>query len=245
MKILILAAGYGTRLQPLTKHWPKPLLLVKEKPIIEHIIERAQKIRQVNEIIIVTNNNHHHFFKNWQKDYNADKRITILNDKSTTEKNKLGAIGDIQFVIKRKKIREDMLVIGGDNLFSFDLQNFVNFARRKKSECCVGLHNLNPRYPVSRYGVVTLDEQGKVVDFKEKPKFSVSRLVSMCIYYLSKNNFKLIKKYLREKNCPDAAGDYIQWLCQKVPVRGYVLEGVWHDIGDIDSFYQAAVTFKD
>ncbi|MFH2144737.1 MAG: nucleotidyltransferase family protein [Candidatus Omnitrophota bacterium] len=246
MKILILAAGYGTRLHPLTKHWPKPLLLVKEKPIIAHIIERAQKIRQADEIIIVTNDRHYNFFKNWQKYYKANKRLTILNDKSTTEKNRLGAIGDIQFVIRKKGIKnEDLLVIGGDNLFSFNLGRFVKFARRRKNECCIGLYNLERRHVINRYGVVTLDKQGKVADFREKPKSSISRLVSMCIYYLPKNSLKLVATYLRGKSCPDTPGSYIKWLCKRFPVHGHVLSGVWCDIGDLDSFYNAAVTFKE
>ncbi len=244
MKILILAAGYATRLYPLTKHWPKPLLLVKEKPIIAHIIEKVDSIEDVDEIIIVSNDKFFHQFEDWAKNAGFKNKITVINDKTTSENDRLGAIGDINFAINEAKIKDDLMVIGGDNLFSFDLNKFSEFVEQKKAMCAVGLYDIKNPDMVSKYGVVTVDESKKIIGFQEKPKTSKSTLISMCVYFFSAKALKLFKQYIESKDCHDTSGDYIKWLCEKTEVWGYEFNGVWYDIGDIVTFYHASVTFN-
>jgi len=245
MKILILAAGYATRLYPLTKHWPKPLLVVKEKPIISHITQRVKNLPGTKEIIVVTNGNFIGHFKAWARDCGLGKRIVVLNDNTASEKDRLGAIGDIEFAMDNHAIDDDLLVIGGDNLFAFDLEEFIHFAQSKKSDCSVGLYDIKNPDLIRHYGVVTLNKKGQIVRFQEKPHKSKSLLISMCIYYFPRNSLGLIKQYLKSKSSRDAPGNYINWLHRKHKVWGYVLDGVWYDIGDIVTFYHATVTFKD
>ena len=245
MKILILAAGYATRLYPLTKHWPKPLLLVKEKPIIAHIIEKVDSIDAVNEIIIVSNDKFFPQFEDWAKNVKFKNKITVINDKTTSENDRLGAIGDINFAINYSNIKDDLMVIGGDNLFSFNLKKFSEFLKQKKAMCAVGVYDIKNPDMVSKYGVITLDKSKKIIDFHEKPKKSNSTLISMCVYFFRANALNLFKQYIESKDCHDTSGDYIKWLCKKTEVLGYEFKGIWYDIGDIVTFYHASITFKD
>ena len=245
MKTLILAAGYATRLYPLTKHWPKPLLSVKEKPIINHIIEKVDGLKENSEIIVITNEKFFYQFRDWAQNTQIKTKLTVLSDKSTSADDRLGAIGDINFAINEHKIDDDLLVIGGDNLFTFDLESFVKNSLKKRINAVVGLYDINDPAMVKNYGVVTLNHKNKIIDFKEKPKKSASTLISMCIYYFSKENLKLIKKYISRKDCHDTSGDYIKWLSNEINVFGYTFSGTWYDIGDIITFYHASVAFDD
>ncbi len=245
MKTLILAAGYATRLYPLTKHWPKPLLFVKEKPIINHIIEKVDGLKENSEIIVITNEKFFHQFNDWAQNTQIKTKLTVLSDKSTSADDRLGAIGDINFAINEYEIDDDLLVIGGDNLFAFDLESFVKNSRKKKLNAAVGLYDIKDPAMVKHYGVVTLDDNKKIIDFKEKPKKSASTLISMCIYYFSNKNLKLIKEYVSRKDCHDTSGDYIRWLSNEIDVFGHIFDGTWYDIGDIITFYHASVAFND
>ncbi|MFH1459255.1 MAG: nucleotidyltransferase family protein [Candidatus Omnitrophota bacterium] len=244
MKVLILAAGYATRMYPLTKHWPKPLLLVKEKPIISHIVDNIKCLKGLNEIIVISNDKFYQHFVDWAKQININTKISILNDLSTSEDNRLGAIGDIYFALENCVINDDLLIIGGDNLFSFDLKDFVKFSQEKKDGCSIGLYDIKDYSMVKNYGVVTINPLSKVIDFKEKPRKSASTLISMCIYYFSRKSFKYIKEYVMHKDSLDTSGDYIKWLAKKNIVWGVELKGTWYDIGDIISFYHANMTYN-
>jgi glucose-1-phosphate thymidylyltransferase len=245
MKILILAAGYATRLYPLTKHWPKPLLLVKEKPIISHTVARVEPLKGCNEILVVTNNKFFSYFQEWAAALACALPVTVLNDTTCSEDDRLGSIGDIHFVINHYPVDDDLLVIGGDNLFTFDMRGFVRFAKEKKEQVTVGLYDMQDPQQVHRYGVATLNKEKKIVCFQEKPKQSDSTLVSTCIYFLPRESLPRIKEYVAERDCHDTTGDYIKWLLVKSDVWGYEFKGEWYDIGDIITFYDASITYKD
>jgi glucose-1-phosphate thymidylyltransferase len=244
MKVLILAAGYATRLYPLTKHWPKPLLLVKEKPIISHIAEKVDNISGVDEIIVVTNNKFFHNFEDWAEKSSFKNKITVVNDRTRSADDRLGAIGDINFVLNELNIQDDLMVIGGDNLFSFDLKKFADFVRSIKTECAVGVYDIKDQNMVSNYGVVTVDKNNRITDFKEKPRQSRSTLISMCVYFFAKSGLKLFKQYVEQRDCHDTSGDYIKWLINKTEILAYEFGGIWYDIGDIVTFYHASLTYK-
>lgn len=234
MKALILAAGYATRLYPLTKDYPKPLLEVKGRPIISYIVEKLNAVESIDEIYIVTNNKFIRHFRRWVKTIRSVKKIVLVNDLTRNNQDRLGAIGDIHFVIKKQKLKESLLVVGGDNLFSGSLADFLNFIARKKDQAGLGVYRLKQKKDASRYGVVKLNKQMKVVSFAEKPAQPQSSLVAMCLYYLPKNYLNLIARYMKSsKNGKiDATGSYIAWLKEKVNVYGYVFRGEWFDIGD-------------
>ena len=244
MKALILAAGYAVRLYPLTKECPKPLLEIAHKSIIEYAIEQLSVIEEIDEIIIVTNSKFFPVFKKWLNKIRAKDKITLVDDLTKENSDRRGAIGDIHFVITQKNIRDDLLVIGGDNIFDGALKDFLSFAGKKHHHPAIGIYDINNRTKAAHYGVVKLDAQDKIVDFKEKPKKPQSTLIAMCLYYFPKTKLGLIKEYFGHcaKKC-DAAGFYIDWLRKKVAVYGFVFGGVWYDIGHLDSYNDANRVF--
>jgi len=234
VKALVLAAGYATRLYPLTKDYPKPLLAVKGRPIISYIVDKLEAVSDIEEIYIVTNNKFFLKFKKWLKLIKSTKKIILVNDLTKNNQDRLGAIGDINFVIKKQKIKDDLLVIGGDNLFSSSLQGFLSILEKRKENVNLGLYRLKQKSDASRYGVVKLDKQKKVISFEEKPQQPKSSLVAMCLYYMPKNYLSLVTRYIKSSKTGkvDATGSFIAWLKEEIDVYGYVFSGTWFDIGD-------------
>jgi len=233
MKALILAAGYATRLYPLTREYPKPLLEVNKKPIIDYIIKKLNAVKQINEIIVVTNNRFFANFVEWSKTAKTKKKLTLVNDLTKDNQSRLGALGDINFIVSKKRFTEDLLVIGGDNLFSQGLKGFLDFSLKKYPAPAVGLYKLKNKADASRYGVVKLERNGLISEFAEKPDKPASNLVAMCLYFIPRDSLGLVKQYMcstRKQN--DATGGYISWLKDKVQVYGFVFSGKWFDIGD-------------
>jgi glucose-1-phosphate thymidylyltransferase len=244
MKALILAAGYATRLYPLTKEYPKALLTVEHKPIIDYVVEKLNVAKEINEIIVVTNSKFFSRFKKWKLKQKGIKHISILDDLTTDNKNRRGAIGDIDFAIDKKNIREDLLVVGGDNLFDDCLDGFLGFVRMKNGSPVIGIHKLKDKSHADRFGVVRLNRQGRVIDFEEKPRNPKSTLVAMCLYYFPRKTLALVKEYLsRKAGRHDATGVYIDWLRDKLPVFGFVFGKRWYDIGDHKFYNQARESF--
>ena len=245
MKALLLAAGYATRLYPLTKEYPKSLLAVGSQPIINYIIDKLEAIDEIDEIIVVTNNKFFSIFKDWQRNLRTNKRVSIVNDLTKSNETRLGAVGDMNFVINRKRIKDDLLVIGGDNLFDGGLSDFIEFTQAFKNAPVVGVYDLPNRSDAKKYGVMKLDKKKRVVDFEEKPERPKSSLVGMCLYYFPKARLRLVKEYLKDKKkASDASGSYIDWLRKEVPVYGFVFRGKWFDIGDFKYLNEAHKAFK-
>jgi len=233
MKALILAAGYATRLYPLTRDYPKPLLEIKGRPIINYIVDKLEPVSAIDEIYIVTNSKFIQVFRRWAKTVKSSKKIILVDDLTKTNLDRLGSIGDMNFVITRKKIQDDLLVIGGDNLFSGSLNVFLNSIKRNARAVNIGLYRLKQKKDASHYGVARLDSRKKVTSFEEKPLHPQSRLVAMCLYFIPKNGLGLINEYIHgRRNKIDASGGYIAWLKDRAPVYGYVFSGFWFDIGD-------------
>ena len=240
MKALILAAGYATRLYPLTKEYPKPLLKLNKKPIIDYILENLEAIEQIDEIIVVTNSKFISHFRRWAKKKKIQKRLSLVDDLTRRLKDRLGAIGDMRFAIDKKCINDDLLVIGGDNLFDSDLRKFLTFSKSHKENSVIGVYNIRNRKKAKHYGVIKLDKENRLIDFQEKPKKPNSTLVAMCLYYFPQEKLGLIKEYLKDMaQKRDATGLYIDWLRKEVPVYGFVFGGRWYDIGD-HKFYDEA-----
>jgi glucose-1-phosphate thymidylyltransferase len=239
MKALILAAGYATRLYPITKHFPKPLLKVGKRAIIDYIVDKIDKIKDIDEIVVVTNERFVSKLHRWSKKLKCSKRIKIVNDLTKTVMDKRGAIGDVSFAIENEALYDDILVVGGDNLFDGQLEDFIRFAQSKNC-LLIGVFDIKDRGMAKRYGVVKIDNENKIIDFKEKPDQPESSLVAMCLYYFPKEKLSLIKEYLTtQTNKKDATGFYIDWLSKKDAVYGFVFGGRWYDIGHHDLFNEA------
>src|SRR3989344_2204692 len=230
MKALILAAGYATRLYPLTINIPKPLLMVGPKPMIEHIIDRVMEIPSVDEIFIVTNDKFFTTFVEWSNGFAKRLPVKVLNDGTTTNDNRLGAVGDIEFVIKAEDIDDDFLVIAGDNLFDFSLAKIDGFFNEKKASLLAVYDLKDKSLLAKKFGVVELDKNHKVIGFEEKPAHPKTSLTATACYLLTRKDVKELSRCVQEIH-PDNLGDFIKWLSVKKAVYGFVPEGFWCDIG--------------
>ncbi len=240
MKALILAAGYATRLYPLTKEYPKPLLLVEGRSIVDYIVDKLEEIQEIDEVIIVTNSKFIAKFRTWKKDTKRKIRISLVDDQTKNLEDRRGAIGDMAFAILNKRVKDDLLVVGGDNLFAGDLGDFVDFSRSHSAHPAIGVYDIGCKSEAKKYGVIKLDSNMRIVDFKEKPRSPQSTLVAMCLYYFPKKKLGLLKEYMETNtHAHDATGFYIDWLRKKETVFGYIFEEDWFDIGD-HKFYNKA-----
>ena len=242
MDAIILAAGYGTRLHLLTENMPKPLLEAAGKPIIEYIINKLEELDIVDKIYIITNDKFEQNFKQWLNNFDAKKPIEIINDGTKSNENRLGALGDVYYAINTKKINNDIIVVAGDNLFKFSLNEAVNLFKKKKSNV-IALHDVKDTELAKKYGVVGV-ENNIVVNFEEKPIKPKSTLVSTGIYIFPKKTLSLIKKYIDQGNNPDKTGSFIEWLYKRDTVYAYVTEKSWYDIGSIEQLKEADKHFK-
>jgi len=232
MEALVLAAGYGHRLYPLTKGYPKPLLKIKDKPIIDYIIPKLEAIKEIKKIWVITNHKFMPFFKEWKKQRRFKKAIGLVDDLTISYEKRRGALADIQFAILKKKIKDDLLIIGGDNLFDETLTAFISYVKKKEENFVIGLYRLKDKRQAKNYGVVQIDKQARIIDFKEKPLFPKSNLVGMCLYYFPYKKFFMLEEYLKNnKNASDATGNFITWLYPNEQVFSYTFKGIWYDIG--------------
>jgi glucose-1-phosphate thymidylyltransferase len=239
MNALILAAGYATRLYPLTLNQSKCLLKLAGKPMIDYVVEKLVPLKEIDKIYIVSNDKFNSHFQEWLASRNeAYRNVEIVNDGSTGESNKLGAIGDIVYVISQKKIDSDLLVIAGDNFLTDTLEGFVNFAREKNAPV-LAVYDLNSLKDVSKYSSVIVDSQGRIVEFEEKPKTPRSSKIGIALYYYPKNILPLFEKYKQEGNQCDQPGRFIQWLYRRETVYAKEIGGVWFDIGDNEVLQKA------
>jgi glucose-1-phosphate thymidylyltransferase len=238
---LLLGAGYATRLYPLTKDRPKPLLPVAGVPILERICEQVLKVKTIGKIHVVTNHRFAAHYADWLRDYRSRRTlpvpVEIHDDLTETPDDRLGAIGDIQFVIRNAGIDGDLMVIAGDNLIQFSLQDFVAAAQPKGAAVCI--KDLKENHLVSLYGVVEVNPQGRVTSFEEKPSSPRTTLISLGVYYFGKAHLPLFRQYLEEGHGKDAPGAYLQWLHKKIDLYGHLTGEEWYDIGDIDSYHMA------
>jgi glucose-1-phosphate thymidylyltransferase len=245
MKAIILAAGYATRLYPLTKNKSKPLLPVKDKSIIDYIIDRIKGIGSLDKVYVVTNNKFYNDYVKWNKESMHDKEIEIINDKTIEDETKLGAIGDINYVLESQKIDDDVLVIAGDNLFNFDIDSFIKKSYNVKPSASMGLYDIGDINMAHLYGIVAIGDDNLVVEFQEKPKEPKSTLAAVGVYFLPKEIAQLIPEYLDEGNSPDQPGHFMSWLSEKNKLYAFKLAGDWYDIGSIESYNKANESYKE
>jgi glucose-1-phosphate thymidylyltransferase len=247
MKALILAAGYGTRLYPLTKEYPKALLPVAKRPILDYIVEKISEVQEISELVVITNDKYFPQIQEWAKKFDAQTpaRIKILNDGTKTEHDRKGAIGDIYFAISKESIRDDLLILGGDNLFEDSLDDFMEFAPAKKPAATIAVYDIRQREQASLYGVVKLDAVHKIIDFAEKPRVPQSSLIATCLYYIPAQKLGYFGTYLKDlQSNKDSAGGFISWLSKREAVYGFVFKKRWYDIGEQKMYQEADRMFN-
>ena len=234
MKALILAAGYATRLRPLTDDIPKMLLPLAERPMLDYLLDRLYEVDELDEIHLVTNTRFAEAFRDW-----APEDVLVHDDGTTSNDDRLGAIGDIAFAIERGELEgEDLLIVAGDNLIGYSLAEFVAFWRAHEGSA-IAVRDLGDRELLRQYGVVELDEDDRVVGLEEKPAEPKSDLAATASYLYLADHLALLPRYVEEGNPLDAPGNFMVWLHTREPVYGYRAEGEWHDIGDLGQLLEA------
>jgi glucose-1-phosphate thymidylyltransferase len=246
VKLIVLAAGYATRLHPLTLNQPKPLLPVASKPMMEHVLDNLMPIQEIDEIFIVTNDKFAEHFTRWAEEYKTGKRvrpITVINDHSTDDSNKLGAIGDLNLVLDAGQIDDDIIVVGGDNLFSQSLERFGEFCRACNAPV-TGVYDVGVLEESRKYGVIAVNDHEQIDFFEEKPAQPKSTLIAIALYYYPRATLPLIRQYLTEGNNPDQPGRLVQWMYQRTPFHVWRVPGMWFDVGSKETLEEANRIFS-
>ena len=246
MKVIVLAAGYATRLYPLTENCPKPLLPVAGIPMLDHVLRTIKPITGIDEIIVVTNHKFAPHFNKWAENFNLPgKKILILDDLTTDDSNKKGAVGDIHYVLTQLNIDDDILVLAGDNLFEKDLTEFGDFCKKIKAPV-VGIYDVGSIDLVKKYSCVTMTpEEGKITSFEEKPQNPQNTNSAIALYYYPADVLSLIKKYIHDGNNPDQPGRLVQWMYTRIPFYTWKISGLWYDIGSKEALAEADEIFKN
>lgn len=243
MKAIILAAGYATRLYPLTTNRPKALLPIAGKPILDYIVDEIETIDEVTSLAIISNDKFYENFEEWKKTRNSRLDITVLNDNTTDDTNKLGAVGDVSFAIDKLGIDEDILVMAGDNIFTFRLKDFADFYKQKNADTIL-VKKLSDINDLKRMGNAVLDDNFKVLDMIEKPENPPTDIAVFAVYVYKKETLPMIKQYLSEGGNPDAPGFFPSWLHKKKDVYAYLFDGDCYDIGTPESYKEVNEIFE-
>ncbi len=232
MKCLILAAGYATRLYPLTENFPKPLLEVGGKSILDWLVDDLNTAGVIDEFVVISNHKFAHIFEEWAA--NKGVPVTVVDDGTSTNETRLGAVRDIEFAIKKLDLDSDMTVIAGDNVLDFSLTKFLSFCTEKKASCVMRYYEPDVKTLVKR-GVLELDDD-RVISMEEKPEKPKTQWCCPPFYYYSREDAKRIGEALADGCGYDAPGSFIAWLCRKSPVYAMKMPGSRYDIGNLESY---------
>ena len=238
MKALILAAGYSTRLYPLTRNTPKALLPIGGQAMIDYLAEALRTLPNLTEVVLVTNDRFHPDFERWAEGARAryaPLRFTVLNDGTASEDEKLGAVGDMAFALERMGMDDDVLVAASDNFFTFPLINFVRDFEQSGLDTLLAAR-IDSLEDLRRFAVATVDEQLRVTSLVEKPKDPPSDIAIYALYLYRKDTLKLIAEYLKDGGSPDAPGYFPEWLHKRKPVKVYLFDGECIDIGTPEAY---------
>jgi glucose-1-phosphate thymidylyltransferase len=243
---LVLAAGYATRLRPLTDEVAKPLLPLAGRPMLDYLYDKIAAVEEVDEVHVVTNSRFAADFRAWAERGEHPSLVTVHDDGTSSNEDRLGAIGDVRFVLERAGLEgEDLLVVAGDNLFEFDLGEFVSFWRAKEDGSAIGVHDVGDLELMRRYAMVELAGDDRITLFVEKPEAPTSTLAGIAVYLFRADHAALVRTYLDDDNSPDQPGRFVVWLYSRVPVYGYRFPGDWLDIGDREQLLDADNRMRD
>ena len=241
MKCMILAAGYATRLYPLTENFPKPLLKVQDKTILDWMIDDIDTLGVIDEYVVISNHKFAHHFESWAKE--KAQKITVVDDGTESNETRLGAVKDIQFAIDKLNIDDDMLVIAGDNLLDFSLTKFISYAMDKKASCIMRYYEESEQ-KLLKCGVVTIDENDKILNMTEKSPNPATHWCCPPFYFYTKEDAKLVKAGIEAGCGVDAPGSFAAWLSTKVPVYAMEMPGSRYDIGNLESYEKVQKEYK-
>lgn len=246
MKCLILAAGYATRLYPLTENFPKPLLEVGKKTILDWLVDDLAEHTEIDEFVVISNHKFAEHFGNWKekKQKSRPYEITVIDDGTSSNETRLGAVKDIQLAVETLQLEDDLLVMAGDNVLDFSLSGFVNFASEKGTSC-VMCHEENDLKKKQKTAIITLDEDEKITSYEEKPAEPKGNLAVPPFYIYRSCDVKRIQEALDAGCGYDAPGSFAAWLQKQTPMHTYRMPGRRYDIGDLDSYGYVRSVFAE
>ena len=240
MKLIVLAAGYATRLYPLTLDRPKALLEVAGRPMLEHVLDRLSTIAGIDTTYVVTNSRFAPQFEEWERGSPFD--AVVLDDGTTDDAGKRGAIGDIAFVLDDQRVDDDLVVVAGDNLFSESLADFGRIVRERDAPV-LAVYDVGDLEAIKRYNAIEVDDQGRITFFEEKPAAPRSTVTGIALYYYPSSALGLVRQYVEEGNNPDQPGRLVQWLYPRTAVYTWRVPGLWFDIGSPEQLDEADRVF--
>ncbi len=235
MKCLILAAGYATRLYPLTENFPKPLLTVGDKTILDWLIDDIDGAGEVDEYVVISNHKFASHFTRWAAE--KKQKVTVVDDGTSTNETRLGAVCDIQYAIDQLGLDDDMLVIAGDNVLDFSLQQFIRYAKQKGTSCIMRFYEADEK-KLLKCGVVTTDDADRVLRMTEKSPTPETHWACPPFYYYTRADARLVREGIAAGCGTDAPGSYIAWLCTQTTVHAMKMPGSRYDIGNLESYEQ-------
>lgn len=242
MKAIVLAAGYATRLYPLTLDRPKALLPVAGRPMVEHVLDRLAPIPEIDGVYLVTNSKFAAHFRDWARAYAGN--VAVIDDGTKDEESKLGAIGDLDLVITQERIDDAVVVVAGDNLFSESLADFGRFCRERDAPV-LAVYDVGDLEAIKRYNAIEIDDEGRITFFEEKPAEPRSTLTGIALYFYPGAALPLVRQYVAEGNNPDQPGRLVQWLYTRTPVYTWRVLGLWYDIGSKETLDEADRVFAE
>jgi glucose-1-phosphate thymidylyltransferase len=240
MKVLVLAAGYATRLYPLTLDRPKALLDVAGRPMLEHVLAALAPIPELDGTYVVTNSKFAPAFEEWARASSFD--ATVVDDGTVDDEGKRGAIGDIGFVLEQEAVDDDLIVVAGDNLFSETLDGFGAAARERQAPI-LAVYDVGDLEAIRKYNAIDVDDEGRILFFEEKPEHPRSTLTGIALYFYPRATLPLVRRYLDEGRNPDQPGLLVQWLYPQTPFYTWLVPGIWFDVGSKESLEEANRVF--
>lgn len=244
MICLVLAAGYATRLYPLTENFPKPLLKVGEKTILNWLLDDVNQLDEVSEIVVISNHKFISHFQDWAKQQSFIKQLIVLDDGSLDNDHRLGAVKDMIFAREQLNIQDDLLVLAGDNVLDFSLREFIDFVKEKKTSC-VMCHEENDLAKQQRTAIIVKDSEDLIVSYEEKPKIPKGNLAVPPFYYYLRCDAARMEEAIMAGCSADAPGSFAAWLSKQTNVHAWTMSGRRHDIGDLNSYQKAQNLFSE
>lgn len=245
MKCLILAAGYATRLYPLTENFPKPLLGVGDKTILDWLVDDLVETTDIDEFVVISNHKFAQHFENWKESKTKVRpyEITVIDDGTSTNETRLGAVKDIQLAVEKLNLTNDLLVMAGDNVLDFSLSKFIQFAKEKGTSC-VMCHEENELKKQQKTAIITVDAENRITSYEEKPKEPKGNLAVPPFYCYRACDVKRIQDALDNGCRYDAPGSFAAWLSKQTEMHAYQMPGKRYDIGDIHSYEYVKSVFS-
>ncbi len=242
MKLVILAAGYATRLYPLTRERPKHLLDVAGRPVLDHVLDSLEPIG-FDGVYVVTNGKFAGVFRDWASGYRGSAPPEIIDDGTTSEDDRLGAIGDLALVVRQAGLDDEVVVAAGDNLFTEPLGGFGKTGRERDA-ALLAVYDVGDLEAIRRYNAIEVDDNGRITYFEEKPERPRSTLTGIALYFYPRRLLPLVDEYLSAGNNPDQPGRLVEWLYRREPVFVWRVPGEWIDIGSPETLAEANRVFS-